>query len=148
MPIATNLQVANVIFDITNSPSSSLDVAESWSNVADILGSNVLPVSTTAKQAKAAMKNILLGLTSDEPTGILILKNAFKLYGITLALGMNGGGYLGIPPVLPPMFETVLIGPSTNAELQANLLASILVVWIKTGTAVLIAPPNTFTLWV
>lgn len=153
MPIGSLSQVANAILLITapptpeDFPKDAADAATKWGDVADVLLSAVIPVSATASAGRSAFVGVLSAVTPLPPTGIILLKAAFAAYAAALAGGMAAGGYTGVPPPAPPLIETVLIAPVPDAAVAANALAALLVAWAKTGTAILIAPPNTPLVW-
>lgn len=109
-------------------------VGEVWADVADTLLANVIPQSGTAPAARQSFIAAMQGVThtSDGPT---MLYAAFMSYATTLAGGMTTSGFVGTPP--PTLVTFPLTGLITqSAEVEAGLMATALVVWAKTGTAI------------
>lgn len=137
--IGTSTEVANAILNITdpannNFPNNGAEAGQKWGDVVDVLGAAVIPVSTTASAARAAFA-ALIATINNNSDGLSILKNAFHQYSIVLATGMTGAGFIGTPPPIEPPLEIILTGPTHDATPVANNLASLLVAWLKTGTA-------------
>jgi hypothetical protein len=148
--IATQPQIANKILAITKPatnagfPSSSIDAANKWADVAELLFAAVIPISTGATAGRAAFISVMQGVSNSVPNGLIILKSAFQAYSVAIAIGMLPL-FTGTPPAgLPPLESAI---GSNDADITANIMATVLVTWAKTGTSVLVAPPNTFATW-
>jgi hypothetical protein len=76
------------------------------------------------------------------------MEAAFTAFGAAVGVGMAGAGFAAVPPAGPVGFAAQFGGPapSTHAD-AAQQIASRIDLWMKTGTATLIAPPNTPVNW-
>lgn len=151
MPIGIPTQLANLILVFSdpaneNFPSTPIEVANVWSDVADALLMGVIPASTTASAAKSAFIGIMSAVNSNTPNGLMLLDNAFVAYAATISGGMSPL-YTGTPPPSPPGLPALLSSPSTSANAVANQIGTLLSTWAKTGTATLVAPPFTVSAW-
>lgn len=116
-------------------PQTHAEAAVKWANVAETLLAGVVPASTTVTAARATFLSIMAPLSSNGG-GLLLLQNAFMGYATTLAGGMTGAGFVGTPPLTPPLISTIFAGNGKEAAaVYANNLATMLVTWAKTGTA-------------
>lgn len=127
-------------------PQDIPDMADKWSAAAGGYVASIFPVSTTVSVAQEAFKSRMLGI---ENTGRVTIQLAFTDMAVQIALGMTAAGYTGTPPVTPLNLEPAwLIGELGGSAADVLDMAITLIdVWIKTGTAILIAPPNTPVLW-
>lgn len=121
-------------------------IAARWADAINDYGQSVTPVSVSGVAARAAAYAIL---NVPYPTGgfISILQAALTSYATALAAGMLPL-YTGVPPVtvcaVIPAFSLPL---DTPIQERINSLVTIIDTWFKTGTATLVAPPNTPTTW-
>lgn len=129
-------------------PSDSNQVADNWSNAIYEYSKTCIPLSTSATSAKAAMKSVMMGMGAPM-SGLTVFPAAFTAYAATFAPGMLGAGFTGVPPSSPidlaPVFS-IPLNAGTN-QMRVNAMAAIIHAWFKTGSATLIAPPNTTLLW-
>lgn len=137
--IGTAVQVAEAILEITapedgKFPENSVEAAKRWGHVADVLGSGVVPASTTTVAARTAFEAVVANITN-ESNGLNALKQAFVQYAAVLASGMTAGGFTGVAPFGPPALESVLGVNYITANAVANSMAAILTTWMLTGVA-------------
>jgi hypothetical protein len=135
--------------DFKGFPSNTIEVADAWSGIIDSYASKVIPTSTTASAAKAALYGQLLTISSEAANAFLVLQAGITSYAVALAGGMAGAGFVGVPPpaplILTPVSAIGLAGGS--AEACAEAMSSILDIWFKTGSATPVAggPPIFWT---
>jgi hypothetical protein len=114
-------------------PKSAIEVATRWSEAINKYGSLVLPKSTTSEIAKQALKEAFLGLSSN---ALIIFPSGLMTYSTQLALGMSPS-FIGKPPVILIDLSLVYsLGFSGGSARDcANLMANLIDLWFKTGTA-------------
>lgn len=107
----------------------------------------VPPVPMPALEAAAAALAGALGGAFSNPSAIAGMESAFSAFGASVALGM-APTFAGVPPAGPVGFAAQFGGaaPETHNE-AASAIASRIDTWMKTGSATLVAPPNTVTPW-
>jgi hypothetical protein len=106
----------------------------------------VVPPSTTVEAAAATLASAL-GSAFASPSAIPAMELAFTAFGASVALGM-APTFAGVPPAGPVGFAAQFGGaaPETHGE-AASAIAGRVDVWMKSGTATLVAPPNTPVTW-
>lgn len=121
--------------------------AASWATAVGGYAASVFPASTTVAAAKGALEtalNAAFGKALAAPD----MEIAFTAFGTLVGGGMTGAGFAGVGPVAEVGFATFFAaGPRDSAEAAANALAALIQAWMITGTATLIAPPNTVVPW-
>jgi hypothetical protein len=120
--------------------------AERWATAFDTYAKAVVPPSLTSEVAKAAFVSTFLGMNFSN--GVIQFPLCFVNYAAALAPGMAPLN-TGVPPIGIPIFAPIYAigyGGGSSAACIA-LLVNILDTWIKTGTATLVAPPNTVVNW-
>ena len=76
------------------------------------------------------------------------MESAFAAFAGTVAGGMATAGFTGVAPSAPVGFGPQFSGPKPGSHADAaNQIATLIDVWMKTGVAILIAPPNTPQPW-
>jgi hypothetical protein len=109
-----------------------------------------VPATTTAAAGKAVFQ-VALADAFAKPNSAQVataMDVAFATYATTVAAGMLGAGFTGIPPAAPVGFATLFLPPyeATHAAAAAKI-GNRIHAWASTGAATLIAPPNTPTTW-
>lgn len=147
MPLAASaLESAIAALTGDNSPASQAAAAQAWADAAQAMFAGVVPASTTVAAAAATLKTALeaaFGATSGLDSA---LELAFATFATTIAGGMLPL-YTGVPPAGPVGFVAMLSSNRPSLAAFAADLAAALDTWAKTGTATLVAPPNTPVTW-
>ena len=141
--LRTNLQG---LFENPNS--DPVVLAGQWKSVMQSYASGLVPPSTTVSTAAATLKTTLQALfAAPGSPAAAAMDAAFLAFGATVAGGQLPT-FTGIPPSGPPGFVAGVAPPfpTTNAA-AATKWANIIHAWMKTGSATLVAPPNTPTPW-
>lgn len=124
-----------------------LDCAQAWADALGGYAGGVVPPSTSVTAATTALATALAAAFAT-PAAAVAMEAAFLAFATTVGVGMVGAGFTGLPPVAPVGFAVLfaLPPPETHAE-AGQRVADAVDSWMKTGTATLIAPPNTVTPW-
>jgi hypothetical protein len=120
--------------------------AKQWADAMRDYASGVVPPSLNVKTAAAALES---GLSSAfaAPSAIAGMEQAFAAFAASLALGM-APTFTGVPPPGPVGFAAQFGGPAPETHgAAAGAIAGRIDAWFKTGTATLMAPPNTISNW-
>lgn len=141
MPLVSSILVSEIrkISDLEFSghegfPKTNNEAASRWASAFDVYASQVIPASVSSSVAKAAMRVALTGLiNSANPASLEIGMNA---YATALAVGM-APVFVAIPPPAPLVLTSAFaIGLAEGSAVDvANSMASLIDVWMKTGTA-------------
>ncbi|WP_411821209.1 hypothetical protein [Leptospira sp. 'Mane'] len=110
---------------------------DTWSEAIYECAKAVVPVSTTATLAQTAFESAAEGMNLDGS----VFSAAVAAFASTLGTGM--AGYTTVPP------SSSFIPTSLNEsnEDMCKDFSDQLIAWFQTGTATLIAPPNTVSNW-
>lgn len=124
---------------------SAAGCAQQWATAMSNYASGVIPASTTVSAAAAALVAPLTAAFSS-PAAAPAMEIAFATFATSVGLGMVG--YTPVPPASPVGFADQFSGPHplTHAD-AAQQIAGIIHSWMTTGSATLIAPPNTVVPW-
>jgi len=145
------LNLANLQADIealAENPGDTIAAcAQQWAEAVGSYASGVVPASTTVATAQTALQAALTAAFAT-PAAAAAMELAFTAFATTVALGMVGAGFTGVPPPGPVGFAAQFAGakPTTHAQ-AGQQLGTLIDAWMRTGTAVLIAPPNTPVTW-
>lgn len=121
--------------------------AGQWAAAVRDYASGIVPPSTTVSAAAATLEGALAGAFAS-PAAAPLMEAAFAAFGVTVAAGMLPL-YAGVPPSGPVGFASQFGGPKPETHAAAaSAVASLIDTWMKTGTATLVAPPNTPTTWI
>jgi len=147
MPLApAALESAIAALTGDSSPASQAAAAQAWADAAQAMFAGVTPASTTVAAAAATLKTAIeaaFGATSGLDSA---LESAFAAFATTIAGGMLPL-YTGVPPAGPVGFVAMLSTNRDSLDDFAADLADALDTWAQTGSAALVAPPNTVTPW-
>lgn len=115
--------------------------ARAWADAITGWAAGVVPASLTVTTAAAALEPLLLAAFVARDLGAV--DDALAAFAAEVALGM-APTFTGIPPPVGPGLAAVLADarPATRDE-GVLLVATTLDNWLRTGTATLVAPPNT-----
>jgi hypothetical protein len=123
-------------------------LAEQWRAAMVAYASGIVPPSLNVTTAGATLKSTLIGIFGT--TGVAqgaAMDAAFAAFAVSVAAGMLPT-YTGVPPASPPGFVANLAPPFPTTHAAAvTKWAGILDTWMRTGTAVLVAPPNGVLPW-
>lgn len=120
--------------------------AQQWADAVKSYAADVVPPSTTLETAAAALQSGLATAFA-APSAIAGMEQAFSAFGTSLAVGM-APTFTGAPPPGPVGFANQFGGPAPETHgAAAGAIASLIDTWFRTGTATLVAPPNTVTPW-
>lgn len=127
-----------------NPPASASGCGEAWANAVKAYCSAVVPpVLTPAIESAASALAGALGGAFSSPSAIGSMESAFAAFGAALALGM-APTFAGVPPAGPVGFASQFGGPApTTHGAAASAIAGRIDSWMRTGSATLVAPPNT-----
>lgn len=136
----------------TAAPSGAA-AAQLWATAVGAWAAGIVPASVGVAAAQSALQATLAGLfgTPRSTAGEIAtlagaLESAHVAFATAVGLGM--AGYTPVPPPGPIGFLAILTaGPRDSSQEAADEIADALDAWMRTGTATLIAPPNTVTPW-
>lgn len=147
MPLVS-APLASSLADIArNPPATAAQCAKAWADAVQSYSGGVIPASTTVADACATLAGALSSAFA-APAAAPAMEAAFAAFAVTVAGGMAGAGFAGVPPAGPVGFAQQFASskPETH-QAAGNALATLIDTWLKTGTATLIAPPNTLVPW-
>lgn len=137
-------------------PTTSIDpavVADLWRAACAAYAAGIVPPSTTVAAASTALAATLTGVFSTGGTGpakAAAMEAAFLAWATAIGLGMLPA-FASTPPAGLIGFAAEFAKPPdqwlTTYALAAAFWSSAIDVWMKTGIATLVAPPNTPQLW-
>ena len=139
-------QLATALQQIAeNPPATHAAAAAAGSDAIATYAGDVIPATTTAASGAALLLSAFLS-AFQSPDASLGMESGVLAYGATVGLGMLPA-YAAVAPVAPVGFAALFAGISGNAAAAAQNVADSIDIWIKTGTATLVAPPNTPVVW-
>jgi hypothetical protein len=118
--------------------------AAAWASAVGAYAAGIVPSSATVAAAAAALQTALATAFA-APNAAPGMETAFGAFGVTLGGGM--AGFTPTPPAGPVGFALLFTSPTGDASAAAQDVADAIHTWLTTGTATLIAPPNTVTPW-
>lgn len=143
MPVQSGIQTGLQSIQATFSAS---DAGEKWADAIASGFSGLVPSSTTVSTAKTVLQTALTAAFQDLNGGCITkMEAAMAAFGATVATGMLPT-YTGVPPAGPVGFASVFTSPVNNNSWCAQVATKIQQ-WVTTGTATLVAPPNTVIPW-
>jgi hypothetical protein len=126
-------------------PPTAAACAQAWADAIVDYTTGVIPASTTVSGGKATLTSSLQAAFSS-PDAAPGVDAAVLAFATTVAGGM-APTFTGTPPSAPlGIMSLLLLKRETHAE-AAAAFASHIDTWMKTGTATLVAPPNTVVTW-
>lgn len=131
--------------EFTSPPATSAECAQAWADAMSSYASGIIPPSATVSAAAATLAGALTTAFSS-PAAAPGMEAAFSAFAVSVGGGMVG--FTPVPPSAPVGFALQFAGPKplTHPD-AAQAIASLIDGWMKTGSATLIAPPNTVTPW-
>lgn len=129
-----------------NPPADAAGCAQGWADAVKAYAAGVVPPSLAVDAAAASLAGALAGAFGS-PSAIGGMESAFAAFATTVASGM-APTFAGVPPAAPVGFAAQFGGPAPETHSEAaSAIAGRIDAWMKTGTATLVAPPNTPTIW-
>lgn len=124
-------------------PKTAEECAAAWAAAMKDYAKTVVPPSTTVSDAAAALEGVLPDAFKAAPAGV---ESAFAAFAGTVATGM-APTFTGVPPPAPVGFAALLATIQPTREGAAAAFAAKIDAWMRTGSATLVAPPNTPSNW-
>lgn len=126
-------------------PTSHADAAQGWGDAIVNYATPVTPPSTTVAGGLAALVSAFTtAFATDDAAPAM--EAAMAAFGATIAGGMLPLN-TGTPPPGPVGFADLFSGTTDDTDAAADDVSSAIDDWMKTGIAVLVAPPNTQVNW-
>jgi hypothetical protein len=129
----------------SNPPPAAADCAQAWADAVEAYFSGVVPPSTTVSAAAGVMTGALQ-TAFEAPNAAPAVDGAFTAFATTVAGGMLPA-FTGVPPAAPLAISTLLAAPQPTHAAAAAAFSALIDTWARTGTAALVAPPFTASLW-
>lgn len=126
-------------------PAAAAACAQAWSDAVNGYAAAIVPPSTTVAAGILALTGALTSAFSS-PSAAAAYDAAFAAFATTVAAGMLPA-FTGVPPPAPLNIAAQLAIPQSSHAAAAAAFAALLDGWFRTGTAVLVAPPNTLVPW-
>lgn len=118
--------------------------AQAWADAVGSYAAGIVPASTAVSAAASTLASALAGAFSSGAAAPG-MEAGFAAFAASLGAGMVG--YTPTPPPGPVGFALLFAGPRSSHAEAAAAVASAVDTWMRTGSAVLIAPPNTLVPW-
>lgn len=146
MPLVSSLLADKLAALFADPPPDAAACGRAWGDAVKDYAADLVPPSTAVDSAASAL-GADLGAAFATPAAIGAMEGAFSTFGATVAAG-QAPTFTGAPPSGPVGFAAQFAGPKpeTHGE-AASAIAGRIDVWMKTGSATLVAPPNTVTPW-
>lgn len=141
---ATSLQSALEAF-FAAPPATAPACAERWASILGDYAGAVVPTSTTAESAATALESSLATAFASAAAAPGF-DAALTAFAAALGVGM-APLYTGAPPPAPLGVAALLVAPAASHAAAAASFAGLIDAWFRTGSATLVAPPNTLVFW-
>lgn len=129
-------------------PATRSACAQAWADAMESYAADIVPVSTTVAAAAAALATALdsaFGAGSVSAVAAA-METAFAAFATSVGGGM--AGYTPTPPATPVGFAALFAPPYPESRQDGvDAVADAIDAWLTTGTATLVAPPNTVLTW-
>ena len=126
-------------------PASRAGCAQAWADAVNGYAAAIVPASTTVAAAVAALSSSLSSAFA-APSAAAPFDAAFAACAVTIAGGMLPL-FTGVPPPAPLGVAALLGVQRPTHAAAAAAFAGQIDAWFRTGTGVLVAPPNTVVAW-
>jgi hypothetical protein len=130
---------------VAEPPATRAACAQAWADAVQAYASGLVPASTTVASAAATLASSLESAFAS-PSAAAPFDAAFTSFAAAVAVG-QAPTFTGVPPAAPLGIAALLGSPQPTHAAAAAAFASLIDTWAKTGTAVLVAPPNTVVPW-
>jgi len=127
------------------SPPTAAECAQAWSDAVGSYAAGIVPPSTTVSAAAAGLTASLQS-AFESPSAAPAFDAAFTSFAATVGAGMLPA-FAAVPPPAPLAVAAQLAVMQDTHAAGAAAFASLIDLWMKTGTATLVAPPNTPVVW-
>lgn len=127
-------------------PLTAAECAAAWADALEGYATGVVPTSTTVASGNATLASSLEAAFGAEGGAAPGFDAALLAFATTIAAGMLPL-YTGVPPAAPLGIATMLAASQPTHEAAAQAFAAHLDAWFRTGSATLVAPPNTPAVW-
>jgi hypothetical protein len=119
--------------------------AQPWADAVESYAGSIVPASSTVAAAAATLKAALAAAFATT-NAAAAMETAFAAFAVTVGGGMTG--FTPTPPAGAVGFAAQFSGPKpADHATAADQVSTLIDVWLKTGTAQLIAPPHTVSNW-
>ncbi len=147
MPLSTPALTSQLASCFLSPPPDAAGCAAAWANAMGAYAAGVVPASTGVTAAAGALQSALAGAFA-APDAAPAMETAFAAFAASVGLGMAAAGFAAVPPPAPVGFATLFSGPkpATN-QAAADSIGGAIDTWLRTGSATLVAPPNTVVPW-
>jgi hypothetical protein len=119
--------------------------AQAWADAINGYAASIVPASTTVAAGIPALASALASAFA-APSAASPFDAAFAAFAVTVAAGMLPA-FAGVPPAAPLNVASLLSTNRPTHAAAAAEVASLIDAWFRTGTATLVAPPNTPVIW-
>jgi hypothetical protein len=126
-------------------PLARADCAQAWADAINGYAAGIVPPSTTVAAGVAPLASALAAAFA-APSAASGFDAAFAAFAVTVAGGQLPT-FTGVPPPAPLNIAAQLATPQSSHAAAAAAFATLIDAWFHTGTAVLVAPPNTIVPW-
>lgn len=146
MPLAKPLLVSGILEACASPADTAAGCAAQWADAVKQYASGIVPPSMQVASAAAALEGALAGAFSS-PAAAGGMEAAFATFAVTVGGGM-APAFVATPPAGPVGFAGQFAGPKPETHAAAaDAVASLIHDWMTTGSAALVAPPNTVSPW-
>lgn len=126
-------------------PPSADECAGLWAAALLDYAADVVPASTTVPAAAEALAGALSTAFASEDAAPGV-DAAFASFAAAVGAGM-APAFAATPPAEPLGIADLLIGSQPTHAAAAAAFAALIDEWFRTGSATLVAPPNTVVTW-
>jgi len=144
MPLVVSVLSSKLASNFAAPAADAAGCGQQWADAVKAYAASIVPpVLTPALESAASALAGALGGAFASPSAIGGMESAFAAFGAALAAGM-APTFAGVPPAGPVGFASQFGGsaPETHGA-AASAIAGRIDVWLRTGSATIVAPPNT-----
>lgn len=146
MPLDSSLLANKLAALFADPPPDAGACGQAWGDAMKDYAAGLVPPSTAVAAAAGTLGGAL-GAAFATPSAIGGMEAAFAAFGATVALG-QAPLYTGAPPADPVGFAAQFGGPAPETHgAAASAIAGRIHTWMATGSATLVALPNTVLPW-
>jgi hypothetical protein len=126
-------------------PASAADCAGAWADAIQGYAASIVPPSTTVAAGIPTLESALAAAFAS-PSAASAFDAAFAGFAVTVGAGMLPT-FTGVPPPAPLNIAAQLAVTQSTHAAAAAAFAALIDAWFRTGTGVLVVPPNTIVPW-
>jgi hypothetical protein len=145
MPLDTAGLQSSLLDLFAAPPTAGADCAQAWADIIEAYCTSIVPPSTTVAAGAPTLASSLAAAFAS-PSAAALFDSAFAAFAVTVAGGMLPT-FTGVPPPAPLNIASLLATSQPTHAAAAAAFASLIDSWFRTGTGVLVAPPNTVLPW-